>query len=168
LLNTLTDAGVLAEDRLFATLDPRARRLHLPEGRPLVLTDTVGFIRDMPKDLFAAFRATFEEAADADLLLEVVDASDPACSEHMRTTEGILAALGLAELPRLPVYNKVDRLAPAERAHLESRPGSVAISARSKATVQSLLAQLSRHFATEPEPIRHLDADGDYSPVPAF
>ena len=78
LLNTLTDADVLAEDKLFATLDTRSRRLRFPEEREVVITDTVGFIRDLPKDLFAAFRATFEEAADADLLLHVVDAADPA------------------------------------------------------------------------------------------
>jgi len=86
LLNSLTGADVLAEDRLFATLDTRSRRLRFPEEREVVITDTVGFIRDLPKDLFAAFRATFEEAADADLLLHVVDGSDPARDQHIDTT----------------------------------------------------------------------------------
>jgi GTPase len=75
LLNTLTGSDVVAEDKLFATLDPRSRRLRFPEEREVVITDTVGFIRELPKDLFAAFRATFEEVADADLILVVVDAT---------------------------------------------------------------------------------------------
>src|SRR5690606_9226995 len=112
LLNTLTRAGVLAEDKLFATLDTRSRRLELPSGAHVILTDTVGFIRDMPKDLFAAFRATFEEAADADLLLELVDASDPEEAEHRRTTQELLRQLELERTPRLTVFNKVDRLEP--------------------------------------------------------
>ena len=77
---------MLAEDKLFATLDTRSRRLRAPHEREVVITDTVGFIRDLPKDLFAAFRATFEEAADADLLLHVIDASDPAYEDHIATT----------------------------------------------------------------------------------
>ncbi len=113
LLNTLTGSGVLAEDKLFATLDTRARRLFVhdgepAEGREVVLVDTVGFIRDLPEDLFAAFRATFEEAADADLLLHVVDASDPAAEEHIATTEAVLEELGLHERPRFLVWNKCD------------------------------------------------------------
>lgn len=91
ILNTLTRAGVLAEDKLFATLDPRARQLHLLAGQSVVMTDTVGFIRDMPDTLFTAFRATFDEAADADLLLEVVDVSDPEYLEHMRATRELLS-----------------------------------------------------------------------------
>lgn len=116
LLNTMTGSDVLAEDRLFATLDTRSRRLWLPptdefgRGREIVLVDTVGFIRDLPDDLFAAFRATFEEAADADLILHVVDASDPARKEHIRTTEEVLDELGLLGRPRLLVYNKADLL----------------------------------------------------------
>ena len=110
LLNTLTRAGVLAEDKLFATLDPRARQLRLPNGETVILTDTVGFIRDMPDELFTAFRATFEEAGDADLLLEVVDASDPEHPEHMQATAKLLRKLDLCERPRLVVFNKIDRL----------------------------------------------------------
>src|SRR5262249_2354141 len=99
LLNALTGSEVLTENKLFATLDPRSRRMW-HAGRELVVTDTVGFIRDLPKDLFAAFRATFEEASDADLLLQVVDVADPACEEHLRTTEQLLEELELARLPR--------------------------------------------------------------------
>jgi GTP-binding protein HflX len=153
LLNTLTDAGVLAEDKLFATLDTRARRLHLREGRDVILTDTVGFIREMPKDLFAAFRSTFEEAAEADVLLEVVDASDPEHFEHERTTEKLLAELKLTHLPRLKIYNKVDRLEPLERRALESLPDAVAISALSKGGCRHLLDAIGEALgSTESEP----------------
>jgi GTP-binding protein HflX len=110
LLNTLTGAGVLAEDKLFATLDPRARRLRLPSGAFAVLTDTVGFIREMPRDLFAAFKSTFEEASDADLLVHVVDVSAAESTEQERATERLLDELGLADKPRLTVLNKADRL----------------------------------------------------------
>jgi GTPase len=114
LLNTLTGASVLTEDKLFATLDTRSRHVRVGwagyGGREVVLTDTVGFIRDLPKDLFAAFRATFEEAADADLLLHVIDASDPAREAHTKTTLALLEELGLADLARITVYNKSDLL----------------------------------------------------------
>ncbi|UCH29351.1 MAG: GTPase HflX [Myxococcales bacterium] len=110
LLNALTGSDVIAEDKLFATLDTRSRSLHLPSGRDVIVTDTVGFIRDLPKDLFAAFRATFDETQDADLLLQVVDASDPCRSEHVEATEKLLVDLGLERIPRILVYNKCDRL----------------------------------------------------------
>jgi GTP-binding protein HflX len=139
LLNTLTGAGVLTENKLFATLDTRARRLRLPSGDFVVLTDTVGFIRDMPKDLFAAFRATFEEASDADLLLEVVDASDPEHEEHLETTTSILEELGLAAQPRLRVYNKADRLDAEGQEALAARPDGISISGQEPASAVRLL-----------------------------
>ncbi|HKY40980.1 MAG TPA: GTPase HflX [Polyangiaceae bacterium] len=142
LLNTLTDASVLAEDKLFATLDTRARKLYLPSGRYVILTDTVGFIRQMPKDLFAAFRATFEEAADADLIVEVVDVSDPEHTEHISTTSAVLHDLGLEETPRLRAYNKVDRVSDDERASLHNEPDSVSISALDKSTTGLLLQRI--------------------------
>ena len=111
LLNALTGSDVLAEDKLFATLDTRSRTMRLPSGRDVIVTDTVGFIRDLPKDLFAAFRATFDETQDADLLLHVIDASDPCRSEHVETTEKLLVDLGLERVPRILVFNKCDRLA---------------------------------------------------------
>jgi GTP-binding protein HflX len=141
LLNALTDAGVLAEDRLFATLDTRARRLRLPSGQDAVITDTVGFIRAMPRDLFAAFRATFEEAADADLLLEVVDASDPEFEEHLTTTDELLRELGLEDSPRLRVYNKSDKLDEATRAGLAASRDGVLVSAHDPELVASLLTR---------------------------
>jgi GTP-binding protein HflX len=142
LLNTLTNAGVLAENKLFATLDTRARKLRLLDGSEAVLTDTVGFIREMPKDLFAAFRSTFEEAADADLLLEVVDASDPEHSDHLATTERLLSELGLTHLPRLVVYNKVDLLPAAEREPLERQENAVSICALRPDTTRVLLRRI--------------------------
>ena len=110
LLNALTGSDVVAEDKLFATLDTRSRALRLPSGRDVIVTDTVGFIRDLPKDLFAAFRATFDETKDADLLLHVIDASDPCRGEHVETTEKLLVDLGLERVPRILVFNKCDRL----------------------------------------------------------
>jgi GTPase len=143
LLNALTGADAVAEDKLFATLDPRSRRLRFPEEREVVITDTVGFIRDLPEDLFAAFRATFEEVADADLLLHVVDASDPAASHHIRTTDALLKELSLDRIPRLLVYNKVDRLdADAARA-LKFREDVLPVSATNQQSLQPLLRQIA-------------------------
>jgi GTP-binding protein HflX len=144
LLNTLTDSDVLAEDKLFATLDTRSRRLRFPEEREVVITDTVGFIRDLPKDLFAAFRATFEETADADLILHVVDASDPAKAKHIETTEKLLADLSLLEIPRLLVYNKIDLLPSAEAIALrKSRPDALFVCARNRETTRALLDRIA-------------------------
>jgi len=97
LLNALTDGSTRAENKLFATLDPVSRRLRFPDEREVIFTDTVGFIRDLPKDLRAAFAATLEEMADADLLVQVVDASDPDRDQHIAAVDGILAELALAE-----------------------------------------------------------------------
>lgn len=147
LLNTLTGASVIAEDKLFATLDTRARRLMLPNGKFAVITDTVGFIRDMPKDLFAAFKATFEEAADADLLLEVVDSSNPEQEQHEETTESLLRKLDLEHIPRLSVRNKVDLLSPEERQTLVADPRCVALSALDAQSTRRLLERIATELA---------------------
>lgn len=145
LLNALTGADVLAEDKLFATLDPRARRLRLPSGAFAVLTDTVGFIREMPRDLFDAFKSTFEEAADADLLVHVVDVSSAESEEQERATEALLEALGLAERPRLTVFNKADQLPGGGGAGTESPgDGSVFLSARDGDGVDQLLERVEQ------------------------
>ena len=147
LLNTLTMADVLAEDKLFATLDPRSRRLRFPEEREVIITDTVGFIRELPKDLFAAFRATFEEVADADLILHVVDASDPSSAQHIATTEDLLAELGLADIPRIMVYNKVDRLdAGTARRLTLGRTDVVLVSATRRETTGPLLERIAERL----------------------
>ncbi len=142
LLNGLTGSEVLVEDKLFATLDPTTRRLRFPRERELILADTVGFIRDLPRDLAQAFHATLEELDDADLLLHVVDAADPDRDTHIAAVERILGDLELAETPRLLVYNKVDRLLPEERAILASGGASLAISALDRKTVLPLLAAM--------------------------
>jgi GTP-binding protein HflX len=146
LLNALTGAGVLAEDKLFATLDPRARRLRLPNGRHVILTDTVGFIRDMPQDLFTAFRATFDEAGDADLLVHILDISSSEAWEQERTTEALLEQLELTLKPRLTVLNKADLLVAAPPEHLQGQ-NSLFVSAASGAGIPELLARIQECLA---------------------
>jgi GTP-binding protein HflX len=110
LFNALTGAGVYAADKLFATLDPTVRRIEgLPCG-PLAISDTVGFVRDLPHELVAAFRSTLSEAREADLLLHVADASDPERELRIAQVDAVLAEIGAGELPQLLVYNKIDRL----------------------------------------------------------
>ena len=108
LINYLTDAGVLAEDKLFATLDPTTRRFALPNGENILLTDTVGFISNLPHQLVKAFRSTLDEAVYADILIILCDASDPECAEKLVVTEKTLESLGAADKPVLYVYNKCD------------------------------------------------------------
>ncbi|MET0410602.1 MAG: GTPase HflX [Polyangiaceae bacterium] len=147
LLNALTGAGVRAEDELFATLDPRSRRLRLPSGHFVVVTDTVGFIRDMPRDLFAAFRATFEEAADADLLIHVVDVSHEEAEQQERTTEAVLEELALGDTPRLTLLNKSD-LVDHELVGARTSPDVLVVSAASGAGMPELLARIEELVGT--------------------
>jgi GTP-binding protein HflX len=109
LFNRLTGARVEAADQLFATLDTTLRRVHVPDAGTIVLSDTVGFIRDLPHDLVAAFRATLAEAAEADLLLHVIDASAPDREEQIDAVETVLAEIGADAIPQLRVLNKCDR-----------------------------------------------------------
>ena len=146
LLNALTNSAVLVEDKLFATLDTRSRRIKFPDEREVVITDTVGFIRELPKALFAAFRATFEEAEDADLLLHVVDIADVAHEVHMQTTEALLVDLGLDQMPRLVVYNKADQLIPGHAAAIARSTGAVAVSALDRASLGPLLARINEEL----------------------
>ncbi len=152
LLNTMTGASVLAEDKLFATLDTRSRILRVGWAgfgdRDVVLTDTVGFIRKLPKDLWAAFRATFEEAADADVLVHVVDASDGSMIEHMETTFKLLDELELSEIPRILVLNKVDVLEPLQRRRLEREYSeAVFVSALDRASTRPLIDAIAQTLA---------------------
>ncbi len=149
LLNALTGATVRAEHKLFATLDTTTRKLELPAGREVLLTDTVGFIQKLPTDLVAAFRATLEEVTEADLIVEVLDVSSPAVEEQASTVESVLADLGAAGKPRVVAMNKVDLLGPASRrraiASLSARyPDAVAISATKETGFQELMEAIDR------------------------
>jgi GTP-binding protein HflX len=144
LLNGLTEGNAIAENKLFATLDPISRRLRFPQEREVVITDTVGFIRDLPEELVAAFRATLEEMDDADLLVHVVDASDPDRDQQIRAVDGILADLGLAEKPRIVVWNKADRLEDGDADHLAHHSGGFVVSALDRATFGPLLLGIER------------------------
>ncbi len=141
LLNYLTDAGVLSEDKLFATLDPTTRRLEIGEGESVLLTDTVGFIRRLPHHLIKAFRSTLEEAALADILLVLVDATDDEGLEHLSVTENLLNDLGAGGKPTLYVYNKCDRL-PEFPDNTTAPENTVFISAHDGHGVDVLLSRL--------------------------
>ena len=110
LFNALTDAGVYVKDQLFATLDPTVRRLDLPEGEHVVLADTVGFVRDLPHELVAAFKSTLQEAREADLILHLIDASDPNRWQRVRQVNSVLKQLDADQVPQIRVYNKIDKL----------------------------------------------------------
>ena len=110
LFNALTEAGVYVEDKLFATLDPTVRRLELPDGGEVILADTVGFVRDLPHELIAAFRSTLQEAREADLILHLIDASDPNRWQRVRQVNAVLKELDAERVPQIRVYNKIDKL----------------------------------------------------------
>jgi GTPase len=143
LLNVLTSSEVLAEDKLFATLDPTSRRVRFPEQRELVLTDTVGFIRRLPAELQEAFRATLEELDEADLLVHVADAAHPELERQVRDVQDILANLGLRDIPCLLVLNKMDQVdEEAGRALEKTFPGSLAVSAISGRGLDRLVRRI--------------------------
>jgi len=149
LLNALTGSNVLVENKLFATLDPSSRRLRFPREREVIITDTVGFIRDLPKDLVNAFRATLEELSEASLLLHVVDAADPDREEKTAAVDAILEQLDLADKPRLMVWNKVDLLPAEELESLLRGSGGVGISASTGRGLTELLDKADRTLFAE-------------------
>ena len=138
LLRALTKTDVHVADKMFATLDPVSRRLRFPREREVIITDTVGFIRDLPPDLVTAFRATLEELADASLLLHVVDASAPDCERHIETVRRVLDQIGIAA-PELLVFNQIDKLGNGEGETLARRYGGVAVSALERTGLPALL-----------------------------
>lgn len=143
LLNAMTGADALAENKLFATLDPTTRRLRVPEERELIITDTVGFIRSLPKELVEAFRATLEELEEADLLLHIADASHPELDMHLAAVDSILESLELQDTPRLLVLNKIDRLDDEARAILaQVHPDAVFVSAVTGQNLETLSAAI--------------------------
>src|SRR4051795_11816226 len=139
LLNSLTGAGVLVEDALFATLDPAVRRAETQSGRAFTLTDTVGFVRHLPHQLVEAFRSTLEETAEADLIIHVVDGSDAEPEAQLAAVRGVLAEIGAAHVPELVVVNKIDSADPVILQGLRARePGSLSVSALTGAGLNTL------------------------------
>src|SRR5215207_6000159 len=159
LLNTLTSSEVLAEQRMFATLDPTSRRLRLPREQEVIVNDTVGFIRDLPPDLIAAFRATLEEIDDSDLLIHLLDASNPRFEQQLESVERILNDLGHTDIPRLVVFNKADLVAPDDldavlrQASQDGARECFAVSALSAASLRPVIERageiLARDLAAE-------------------
>jgi GTP-binding protein HflX len=154
LLNTMTRSEVRAEDRLFATLDPSSRRLRFPRDLEIIVTDTVGFIRDLPKELMVAFRATLEELENADLLLHVIDVSNPLAERQVRSVESILSDLRLDHIPAVRVLNKMDRLDAESLSAQVGRLRGIPVSALDRRSLAPLMerieADLSRHGRTAP------------------
>lgn len=166
LLNALTGAGVVAEDKLFATLDPTTRRLRLPTNQNVLLSDTVGFIRKLPHRLVEAFKATLEEVVEADLLMHVVDLSHPRAEEQILAVDQVLTEIGVSGKPTLMVLNKMDRFdQPLHATHwLERFPGAVAVSARTGQGFPELLGEIG----TRLRPLREfleLDVPHDQAAV---
>jgi GTP-binding protein HflX len=156
LLNALTRSDTFVEHRMFATLDTASRLLRFPRQREVIITDTVGFIRDLPRDLMAAFRATLEELQDAHLLLHLVDASNPRFPQQIQAVERILAELGLEEKPRLLVLNKTDLLSPEEAQALRVRYGAVMISALRPQSFGPLLEAIEERLFGRAEKLQEL------------
>jgi GTP-binding protein HflX len=142
LLNTLTHSRVLTESRLFATLDPSSRRLRFPKDVEVIITDTVGFIRDLPKELMVAFQATLEELAHADLLLHVIDMSHPNFKDQITVVENILWDLDLGQLPLIQVFNKKDRVGQTVANRTRKRFSGIIISAKDSRTLSELIEQM--------------------------
>jgi GTPase len=168
LLNTLTSSTVLAEQRMFATLDPTSRRLRLPREQEVIINDTVGFIRDLPPDLIAAFRATLEEIDDSDVLIHLVDASNPRWQQQVESVERILNDLGHTDIPRLVVFNKSDLLSPDELDFVlrqTTQGGSreaLAVSALDASTLRPLIERVGEILARdlmEPGAREHPDGE---------
>ena len=161
LFNRLTQADAHASDALFVTLDPLVRRMRLPDERELLVSDTVGFIDRLPHALVAAFRATLEEAADADLLLHVIDASDPERERLIGAVMKVLEGIDALAVPRFEVYNKVDQMTPDERDAIErSEPGRFCISAKTGEGVDALIDAVAAAVALDRQRITiELDPD---------
>ena len=147
LLNTLTHSRVLAERQLFATLDPTSRRLRFPRDTEVIITDTVGFIKNLPEDLLGAFRATLEELENADILLHVVDISNPRHAEQVQSVESLLYDLSLQHIPLIRVLNKQDLVSADEQKRLVNHYKGFIVSARSAETLRSLIKHLEKIIA---------------------
>jgi GTP-binding protein HflX len=153
LMNALTRAGVLVEDKLFATLDPTVRRLRLPEGQVVLLSDTVGFIHKLPHQLIEAFKSTLEEVRAADLLVHVIDAAHPGWPEQAQVVDGVLADIGAGDRPVLRALNKAD-LVPADARRPAAGPDAVVVSARTGAGIPALLGAIETRLTAGLERVR--------------
>jgi GTP-binding protein HflX len=146
LFNSLTNARVLSEDKLFATLDPTTRRLRFPENREILLTDTVGFIHDLPRELVAAFKSTLEELNEADLLIHLIDVSEEGYEDRVSAVNKILSDLGLSEKDQMMVFNKADRVDAEEARATAAAHAGYAISALNPKTASALLADIDERL----------------------
>jgi len=144
LFNLLTESRFLVEDKLFATLDPATRRLRFLKGREVVVTDTVGLIKNLPRDLLGSFRATFDELQESDLLVHLVDISNPFFEEHIDTVERILMELDLNHIPRLLVFNKEDRVRPEEARAIGQKYGAITLSALHPERLETLFDAIEK------------------------
>jgi GTP-binding protein HflX len=161
LLRALTNADVVVEDKLFATLDPTSRRLRFPREREVIVTDTVGFIRDLPTEMKEAFRATLEELRDADVFLHVVDAAAPDFERRIAAVRGVLDEMELGHKPELLVFNQIDRLPRGVGEAIASRAGGVAVSALERTGLRELLEQVEKTVWRETAPGRARDRLAD-------
>ena len=157
LLNKLADSDIMVADMLFATLDPTTRRIELPDGQPMLLTDTVGFVRNLPHRLVESFKSTLEESLLADFLIHVLDANEPQAETFFETTLGVLEELGAGEKPMLTVLNKVDRVEdPATLAALRERhPESLEVSALTGAGLEALIQRFTQILADRVRRLRY-------------
>jgi len=149
LFNRLTDSKVLVEDKLFATLDSTTRSLNLGKGRDVVISDTVGFISNLPHHLIASFRATLREAEEADLLLNITDISDDGFEKHINDVENVLEEIGADGIPQLLLFNKIDRVSESVVERVKKNyPGAQLISAKSGENIEELLHKIDKSLNT--------------------
>lgn len=161
LLNAVSGAGVLAEDKLFATLDPVVRQVELTSGVPVLFSDTVGFISKLPHDLVDAFRSTLEEVKEADLVLHIIDASSPELKAQKAVVEDVLASLGALDTPRIDVYNKIDKL----REKPTPRDGTAYISASSSEGIKELMQMVEQKLSASRQRVEVLIPYGKYEAI---
>ncbi len=148
LINALTKGTVFVEDKLFATLDPTSRRMRFPNEKEVIFVDTVGFIRELPKELVTAFRATLEEVGEADLLLHVVDAANPDMQQQIEIVKNTLDSLEYGNKPRLLILNKIDLLSSLERDSVVRLTGGIPISAGTRLNLEAVVAEAQSMLAS--------------------
>ena len=152
LLNTLTQSKVLAEDKLFATLDPYSKMLRFPQDREIILTDTVGFIRELPPELLQSFEATFEEVHDADLLIHLIDISNPYFEDHIEIVDQLLTKLGMGLIPQVKVFNKMEIVDADFAERTARRFEGVAITSMNRKTLMPLIEIIETRLRSTSKP----------------